>query len=92
MPYLSSKTLTKLLLTEGLDSFPSVDITINSCNREYYRNTRDPFTIVVAGQKLCVITSSQDVHAVYKNSSTLTFDDYIRDMMLSFGMTPLSVD
>ena len=61
-------------------------------NREYFGNTRDPFTIVVAGQKLCIITSSQDVQAVYKNSLSLTFDDYIRDMMLSFEMTPLAVD
>lgn len=46
----------------------------------------------MAGQNLCIITSSQDVQAVYKNSLSLTFDDYIRDMMLSFDMTPLAVD
>lgn len=46
----------------------------------------------MAGQKLCVITSSQDVQVVYKNSVSLTFDDYVRDMMLSFDMTPLSVE
>lgn len=65
---------------------------IDSFDREYFGNTRDPFTIVVAGQRLCIITSSQDVQAVYKNTLSLTFDDYIRDMMLSFEMTPLAVD
>lgn len=44
------------------------------------------------GKKLCIITSSQDVQAAYKNSLSLMFDDYIRDMKLSFEMAPLAVD
>lgn len=91
MPYPSSKTLTKRSHTDGLISLPLAEFNPNSFGREYFKNTRDPFTIVVAGRKLCIITSSQDVHSVYKNSS-LTFDDYVRDMMLSFGMTSFSVD
>ena len=46
----------------------------------------------MAGQKLYVITSSQDAAAVYKNTTSLTFDDYIRDVMVSFGGTPSAVE
>lgn len=39
----------------------------------------------MAGERLYIITSPQDVSAVYKNIVSLTFDDYIRDMMYQFG-------
>jgi hypothetical protein len=39
----------------------------------------------VAGERLYIISSPQDVSAVYKNIVSLTFDDYIRDMMYQFG-------
>ncbi|KAL9032977.1 MAG: hypothetical protein Q9180_006194 [Flavoplaca navasiana] len=37
------------------------------------------------GQRLYIVTSPQDVSAIYKNTTTLTFDEFVRDMMLSFG-------
>lgn len=39
----------------------------------------------MAGERLYIITSPQDVSTVYKNIVSLTFDDYIRDMMYQFG-------
>ena len=53
--------------------------------REYFGNTREPYAITMAGERLYIITSPQDVSAVYKNVVSLTFDDYIRDMMYQFG-------
>lgn len=38
------------------------------------------------------MTSSKDVSTVFKNTEQLTFDDYIKDLMLQFGTTPEVVD
>lgn len=38
------------------------------------------------------MTSSKDVSTVFKNTEQLTFDDYIKDLMLQFGTTPEAVD
>lgn len=53
--------------------------------REYFGNTREPYAITLAGERLYVITSAQDVTTVYKNINSLTFDDYVQDMMYRFG-------
>ena len=45
----------------------------------------------MAGERLYIITSPQDVSAVYKNTVSLTFDDYIRDMMYQFGGSEYAV-
>ncbi|KAL8655778.1 MAG: hypothetical protein Q9210_000666 [Variospora velana] len=42
---------------------------------------------MVAGQLLYVVTSPQDVTDIYKNTKTLTFDEYIRDVMKSIGVS-----
>lgn len=38
------------------------------------------------------MTSSDDISSVFKNTEQLTFDDYIKNMMLQFGTTPEAVD
>lgn len=42
---------------------------------------------MVAGQILYIATSPQDVTAIYRNTKTLTFDEYIRDVMKSIGVS-----
>ncbi|KAL8720306.1 MAG: hypothetical protein Q9225_002818 [Loekoesia sp. 1 TL-2023] len=54
-------------------------------SREYFKNTREPFGVTVAGQTLYIITSLEHVPSIYRNTTTLTFDDFVRDMMLSVG-------
>lgn len=54
-------------------------------SRKYFGNTREPFAVTVMGQQLYVVTSSADVSAVYRNTTTLSFDEFVRDMMLSIG-------
>lgn len=38
-----------------------------------------------------MLSSPQDAAAAYKNTVTLTFDDYIRDTMIAFGGSPAAV-
>ena len=37
------------------------------------------------------MNSPQDVAAVYRNTSTLIFDTYVRDLMADFGVSPSAV-
>jgi Cytochrome P450 len=46
----------------------------------------------VAGATIYIITSADDATMVLKNIDNLTFDEYIRDMMLRFGATPTAVE
>ena len=56
--------------------------------RMYFGETREPFSITVAGQRLYIITSPRDMASVYKNSSTLSFDSFVHDLDAAFGMSP----
>lgn len=60
--------------------------------REYFRDTRMPFSMTLMGQKLYVLTSPQDVTQVTKDTSSFTFDEYIRDIMVAFDATPSAVE
>ena len=53
----------------------------------YFRDSREPFALTVAGQRLYIVTSPQDVTDIYKNTKTLTFDEYVRDVMKSIGVS-----
>ncbi|KAL8726423.1 MAG: hypothetical protein Q9181_006052 [Wetmoreana brouardii] len=55
--------------------------------RRYFGDISKPFALAVMSQRLYIITSPQDVSAIYKNTTTLTFDEFVRDMMLSFGVS-----
>lgn len=56
--------------------------------RQLFNNTREIFSITIAGQKLYIITSPKDISTVYKKFQTLTFDGFIKDMYIVFGMSP----
>ncbi|KAK8131988.1 cytochrome P450 oxidoreductase [Apiospora kogelbergensis] len=60
--------------------------------RLLFGDTRKPFAVNVAGQKLYVLTSPSDVSAAYKNTDALTFDVFVRDVMVSFGASQSAVD
>jgi cytochrome P450 len=65
---------------------------ILNLSSEYFRNTREPYAIVVAGTTIYIITSANDAALVLKNVENLTFDEYIRDMMLRFGTSEAAVE
>lgn len=54
---------------------------------KYFGDTREPFSITVAGQQLCIITSPRDMASVYKNTSSLSFDSFVHDLDAAFGMS-----
>ncbi|KAL9037718.1 MAG: hypothetical protein Q9180_003565 [Flavoplaca navasiana] len=75
---------TRVVIGHGIQFFKDSEATFTK-SREYFGNVRKPFALTVMGQRLYIVTSPQDVSAIYKNTTTLTFDEFVRDMMLSFG-------
>ena len=72
------------VIGHAIDFFRDSEGTFIS-SQKYFQNSRRPFAITVAGQRLYVITSSQDASKIYKNTSTLSFDQFVPDMMLSIS-------
>ena len=60
-------------------------------HREYFGNTREPFTITVAGSQIHILTDPKDLAVAYKNSSTLSFDGFVQAMMRTFGSSKYCV-
>ncbi len=48
--------------------------------------------LTLAGEQFCVLTSPEDVTAVFKNDETLTFDGFVRDIMVNFGASSSAID
>ncbi|KAL8754753.1 MAG: hypothetical protein Q9199_004124 [Rusavskia elegans] len=55
--------------------------------RKYFDDSREPFTITIAGAELYIITNPQDMSLVYKSTGSLAFDEFIRDLHVGFGMS-----
>ena len=60
--------------------------------REYFNNTRRPFRVTLAGEVLYILTSPHDVAAAYKETESLTFDVFIRDIMVAFGASSGAIE
>ena len=58
----------------------------------YFENRREPYSLIIAGAEIYVITAAEDVAAVNRNAAELTFDAYIKDMMQHFGATATAIN
>lgn len=52
---------------------------------------RDPFKVTIAGQGFYMVTNPDHVIEVYKNKTTLSFDVFVEDLMLSCGASKETV-
>lgn len=57
-------------------------------HREYFKNSNEPYALNVAGEKLYVLTSPQDMKAVRENNSTLSPYELTRDFIIALGLKP----
>ena len=60
-------------------------------DRLYFGNTREPFAITVAGQTLYVLTSPPDVQAFFKNTTSLSWIHFVRDIYRWIGISPTNI-
>lgn len=65
---------------------------INNCIREYLGNSREPFAITLAGEKIYFLVSPDDVSAAYKNTAALSFDKIVRELSITFGVSKDATD
>ena len=65
-------------------------LTNRSIIRRYYNN--EPCALTVAGIKLYLMTLPQQISKVYRDTATLSFDPFIRDLHKSFDMSSIGVN
>lgn len=46
---------------------------------ENFGDTGEPFTIIIAGQSIYVLTSPNDIEALYKNKTILSWELFVQD-------------
>ena len=59
---------------------------INVGAREYFGNTSEPFAVTVGGRTLYILSSPEDIGAVYRNNVTLSWDAMLNDLLIGFGV------
>ncbi|KAF5871215.1 putative nadph-dependent 1-acyldihydroxyacetone phosphate reductase protein [Botrytis fragariae] len=59
--------------------------------RIYFGDTKTLYSITLAGGHLCVITGASDIQELYRNSSTITWNNLIKDMYSIVGLSPRSI-
>ncbi|MCJ1466039.1 hypothetical protein MMC07_004658 [Pseudocyphellaria aurata] len=53
---------------------------------KFTKRSREPFALSMLSGKLYILTSPEDVDAAYKNTTTLSWDDYLNDLLKGFGV------
>ncbi|PQE22380.1 cytochrome P450 protein [Rutstroemia sp. NJR-2017a WRK4] len=61
-------------------------------HRVYFGNTKALYSITLAGETICVITGGDDIGELYKNTSTITWENLIKDMYTFVGLSPKSIN
>lgn len=61
-------------------------------NRNYFGDTREPFTVTVMGESMYILTSPNDVSAVYKLPKELDFNPFIKDTLVIIGVPESAVE
>ncbi|TGJ78266.1 hypothetical protein E0Z10_g10500 [Xylaria hypoxylon] len=59
--------------------------------RYYFGDTREPYALTLAGMKSYVITDARHVGEVYRNTETLSYEEFVQMMMRILGNSNASV-
>ncbi|KAK8851033.1 cytochrome P450 oxidoreductase [Apiospora arundinis] len=54
--------------------------------------SREPFTVTVVGQEFYVVTDPQNVAEVYKNTTQLSFDLFLREILVACGTSKRALE
>jgi hypothetical protein len=60
--------------------------------RLYFGNSKALYSITLAGQNICVITGGDEIGELYKKSSTITWENLIKEMYVFVGLSAKSVN
>jgi hypothetical protein len=74
-----------------LDPSPPPSAPLTRLVRKYFGNSKEPFALTIANSKIYVITKSRDVAEAYRNTDTLSFNEFVQAMMRACGNTEFCV-
>jgi hypothetical protein len=60
--------------------------------RKYFGDTREPFSLTVAGMRTYVLTKAEHASNVYKNVKSFSYEEFVRSMMRILGNSEASVN
>lgn len=61
-------------------------------NRKLTNRTREPFALQLWRDKLYILTAPEDVALAYKNTTTLSWDAFLNDLLEGFGLRGKSLE
>ena len=59
--------------------------------RQDSRDSRQHYALTIAGEKLYVITATDDVSAIHKNTKSLSFDGFVQNLMATMTAEPATI-
>ncbi|KAF2679174.1 cytochrome P450 [Lentithecium fluviatile CBS 122367] len=59
--------------------------------RLYFGNTREPFSVTMGGQTFYIVSRPDDVKAIFRNTTSFTFEIFAREILHDLGCTPGSI-
>ncbi|KAI4223402.1 MAG: hypothetical protein L6R40_008506 [Gallowayella cf. fulva] len=60
--------------------------------RRWSDGSHEPYALTLSGETVYIITDPEDISAVYKNSKTLIFDGFVRNLMVTMEVQPSTID
>ena len=58
----------------------------------YFRNSKEPYSITIAGQVIYIVTSPEDVQTLYKSTLTISWLRFIQDLYRWIGIPQSKID
>ena len=63
-----------------------------TCIRKYFGPTEEPYTVSMPGQNLCLMSSPKQISDIFKNTTDLSYNTFIRHVLTSIGVSAPAVD
>jgi cytochrome P450 len=79
------------ILGHGLPFFNDSNALLNKARR-YFNHTDEPFLLILFGIPVYFITKAEDIADAYRNTVTLSSEEYYRDLFRQLGTSASSVD
>lgn len=79
-------------IIKGVRLVPASQSTPLTCTRQYFRDSGETYKITFPGRELYLMTSPEDISRIYKNTTELTFDTFIRETLISLGASSSAVN
>ena len=59
---------------------------------KHFRNSKEPYSITLAGQVIYVVTSPEDVQSLYKHTATISWTRFVQDIYRWIGISQPNIN